>query len=68
MKPNFYFYVAILRDDPGRPRVLLSPITKVHISKLQDLPRVPVGIKRKIWRCGDKASEDVYREQGWFPA
>lgn len=64
--PNYFMYMAIVRDDVDG-RHLIGKISKVHASRVRDLPKPPAGTKRKVWKCGDKASEDVYRSQGWFP-
>lgn len=66
---NYYLYTAIVSPDPDVPErmILIGEISKVHVSKVGDLPKPRVNFKRKVWKCGDKASEDVYREQGWFP-
>lgn len=69
---GYYLYVAHLsgwfeREDGSTFRELLKPIEKVHVSTFRKMGPPPLGVKRKAWRCGDKESEAIYCEQGWFP-
>lgn len=67
MKPSHR--IAYIRDLPDGTRDLVGDIIDVDVDELEDILPSPVeaGLKRKVWKIGDKASEVVYRKQGWFP-
>lgn len=64
-----YYNTAVIKVGP-RGRTLVGSIKRrrvksIAIAKMAE--NLPPDCYLKVWLCGDTESEDVYREQGWFP-
>jgi hypothetical protein len=63
------YYLAVVETLEDGTQKQISRSGRCSISTVRQRTRVPVrpGFRYKIWEVGDTESEDVYREQGWFP-
>lgn len=65
-----FYNTAVIRIGPTGERSLLGPIKRRKVRSIAIAKRaenLPPDCYLKVWLCGDTESEDVYREQGWFP-
>ena len=70
MKPEHYLNVAVVHTDPETGNQTL--VGEIERCRAYNAPKyrtytLEPNCRMKFWICGDRLSEVVYREQGWFP-